>query len=298
MKMEPSELFASTCTETQVIQSENQALQSTDDPVPTRELAADNGIPVSTKDQQGTLKDLESQTPGAAEHNDLEITDTAKNNDPAVADSTCTTDKAGDLPPTQPGSATSSLLLKQLHQISGAFLEVLKIPKAKQSSSKNKFKRPALPKAISGQKFHDLLEQRKQKKEEENAQKEARKLQREQKKKEREEQLQQKQKEKEEKKLQKEQKKKSLKRKKEVEKMLKELQKKRKSQESESDSTDKENEHLDISLEDDDMIDHETSFSKSCYSCGQPFDGKAEYWIACHNCPRWLHRACVKTETY
>ena len=44
------------------------------------------------------------------------------------------------------------------------------------------------------------------------------------------------------------------------------------------------------------MADVETSFSTTkCYSCDQAFDGDSENWITCHKCPRWLHRACVKT---
>ncbi|XP_060573439.1 DNA ligase 1-like [Ruditapes philippinarum] len=166
---------------------------------------------------------------------------------------------------------------------------------SKQSACKSKQKRIPLPKAISGKKFHDLLEQRKQIKQEENAKKEARKVKREERKKEREEQLKQKQKDKEEKKLQREQQKEELKRKKQIENLEQELKKKRKSKDSDIDSTDEENEAIEISLADDEMADVETSFSTTkCYSCDQAFDGDSENWITCHKCPRWLHRACVE----
>ena len=68
------------------------------------------------------------------------------------------------------GIDNSNVSTSTTQNVSEAFTEVLKYPKAKQSS-KVKPKREPLPKAVSGQKFHDILEQRKQKKEEELAQK-------------------------------------------------------------------------------------------------------------------------------
>jgi hypothetical protein len=57
--------------------------------------------------------------------------------------------------------AIAPIMSSPSQNVSPAFTDVLKFPKAKQSASKSKQKRIPLPKAISGKKFHDLLEQNK-----------------------------------------------------------------------------------------------------------------------------------------
>ncbi|XP_060578915.1 uncharacterized protein LOC132735898 [Ruditapes philippinarum] len=174
----------------------------------------------------------------------------------------------------------------QDEKVSESFRAILKTPSTTQKT-KSKSERIALPKAISGQKFHDLLMEKQQKKEEEIRAKEQRKREREERKQKKEEEKERKRKEREEKR---EQRMKENELKKKL-KMTKKVQKrKHSSSDSDTDSSEE------VAYDDDALQDVDVDIKDTkCYACGVDFDGEYENWVSCHNCPRWLHRACVST---
>ena len=172
--------------------------------------------------------------------------------------------------------------------VSPVLAEVLMVPKANRSTSKQSKKRLMLPKAISGEKFHNLLEERKRKKEEEIRQKEERKRVREEKRAQKLKDLEIKRKEREENKQLKLQKKLEKEKQKKIQAIERELKRKHES-DSDTDVSD------DITLEDDELVDIDLNIKRACYACEMPFDNKTGEWIFCQKCGRWLHRACVKT---
>ncbi|KAL4240801.1 hypothetical protein ACF0H5_001589 [Mactra antiquata] len=173
--------------------------------------------------------------------------------------------------------------------IGTAFTDILKIPTVQTNTKPVKVKRLELPKAISGNKFHQILLERKRNQEEELKAKEQRKQEREARKLKKQEEQLQKKKIQQEKKEQREAKRKQ----KEVQQNIKAMQKsnKRKFQEdSDSDSS------AEPQFNDDELDDIDVNISKEqCYACEKKFTGDSSNWIMCHNCPRWLHRSCVST---
>lgn len=74
-------------------------------------------------------------------------------------------------------------------------------------------------------------------------------------------------------------------------KMTKKVQK-RKHSSSDSDTDPSE----EVAFADDALEDVDVNITDTkCYACGVDVDGEYENWMSCHNCPRWLHRACVST---
>ncbi|XP_056001785.1 putative uncharacterized protein DDB_G0271982 [Ostrea edulis] len=95
--------------------------------------------------------------------------------------------------------STPSTASSTSSKVSPAFDEILQIPVVKTGKSTNTM--PSLPKAITGEKFREILIERQKRKDDEQKAKEARKKQREEKKKAKEDEKLRKQKEREEKKL-------------------------------------------------------------------------------------------------
>ena len=133
----------------------------------------------------------------------------------------------------QSQSANVNVLMSEKKQpepntVSSIFTNKLAIPVAMKTNDKTAKKRIQLPKAISGKKFHDILLERKRKREEEEAAKEARKLKREEQRIKRQQEKEQKQRERDEKKEQKELERKKKAQAAEVKKLLKQINKKKK----------------------------------------------------------------------
>ena len=170
--------------------------------------------------------------------------------------------------------------------VSPAFNEVLKLPTVQRKKSSTK--REPLPKAITGDKFRQILNDRKRKKEEEEAAKIERKRLREEKKKEKELEKLRKQEERERKKKENATKKK--------EKERARIQKSKRSQanrQMEMDAESSDNEEVPADVNDDDADDVLPNIDRnSCYRCEQPYDNNLAAWIGCNRCPRLMHSLC------
>lgn len=176
-------------------------------------------------------------------------------------------------------------------QISPAVDILLKIPAAK-PSEKRPLKKESkhLPKAITGEKFRKILEEKRKRREQEEADKQERKRQRELRKQKKDEERKHKLEQKEAKKKAREEQRQlkiQKKRQKQVEKHF--LKRKRKESESSSDSD------VDMSgLSDGSDVDMDFDVTRKCYICEELYDDTI-FWIACNKCPRMFHRRCVKT---
>ena len=225
LKMEPSKVFASHTSEASVNVDENNNETSTlafDDKAGGKHGKDSTSEHVSVLLEQGTesqTTEMSSTTSSACTPiSSVAIPDTEAPNtalpEPQTARITISGDAAAlkSAPhqmKCQSQSANVNVLMSEKKQpepntVSSIFTNKLAIPVAMKTNDKTAKKRIQLPKAISGKKFHDILLERKRKREEEEAAKEARKLKREEQRIKRQQEKEQKQRERDEKKEQKE----------------------------------------------------------------------------------------------
>ncbi|XP_053402897.1 uncharacterized protein LOC123562153 [Mercenaria mercenaria] len=206
---------------------------------------------------------------------------------------TVTATTSTDVPqhaPLQPAAATvQDLSNDRTPQVSTAVELVLKIPVAK-PSEKRPMKKENLPKAVTGEKFREILEEKRKRKEQEEADKQERKRQRELRKQQKDEERKQKLEQKEAKKKAREEQRR-LNIQKKLQKQVEKQYLKRKNRESESSS----DSDVDMpKLSDESDIDIDVDVTRKCYVCEEVYDDSI-FWIACNKCPRMFHRRCVKT---
>lgn len=166
---------------------------------------------------------------------------------------------------------------------SSPFSKYLIVPKA-ETTQKAKPKCIKLPKAITGDAFRKILQDKKDQKEKLEREKQQRKEEREKKKLEREEEMKRKKKEPEEKKA-----KKALAK----ERKLKVQEFNKKNLKRKREHSDSESSNGNYSVNDSSEFDFDIN-SKKCYKCEAAYDDKEPLtWIACSSCPRLFHRRCT-----